>query len=255
MNQDKTILLDNGLRLGYSSDLEMWRADTFFTKEPETISWIDHFKNEQIFFDVGANIGAYANYAAFCNEELQVFAFEPIRKNFEIIQKNKSLNNLKNLSIFEIGISNENKLTKIYLSDTREGNSGAQLDKPVDEKGQQFIPKEVETTMSFSLDYLIYDLDFPCPNFLKIDVDGFEDKIIDGSRRLFEDNRLKSLLIEINASNEESEIHKILESSNFILDDFFNTLPGHSSNRRSKNPENIALNCIYSRPEYLVEKK
>jgi hypothetical protein len=38
---DKNIKLKNGMKLGYGSDLEKWRADTFFTKEPETIYWID----------------------------------------------------------------------------------------------------------------------------------------------------------------------------------------------------------------------
>ena len=40
------IELKNGIKLGYSSDLEKWRADTFFTKEPETIAWIDSFEKK-----------------------------------------------------------------------------------------------------------------------------------------------------------------------------------------------------------------
>ena len=34
-----------------------YRATTFFHKEPETIKWINSFKQGEIFLDVGANIG------------------------------------------------------------------------------------------------------------------------------------------------------------------------------------------------------
>ena len=33
-----------------------YRIKTFFSKEPETLSWIDKFKNKSVFWDIGANI-------------------------------------------------------------------------------------------------------------------------------------------------------------------------------------------------------
>ena len=39
--------------------LTSWRVNTFFTKEPETLEWIDSFnaKDKTIFWDIGANVG------------------------------------------------------------------------------------------------------------------------------------------------------------------------------------------------------
>ena len=34
-----------------------YRHKTFFSKEPETIKWIDGFNKGSTFFDIGANIG------------------------------------------------------------------------------------------------------------------------------------------------------------------------------------------------------
>ena len=35
----------------------------FFSKEPETLEWIDNFsKDSSIFWDIGANIGLYSIY-------------------------------------------------------------------------------------------------------------------------------------------------------------------------------------------------
>jgi len=41
-----------------------FRVRTLFTKEPETIAWIDSFKTGEVFWDIGANIGLYGIYAA-----------------------------------------------------------------------------------------------------------------------------------------------------------------------------------------------
>jgi hypothetical protein len=41
-----------------------YRIDTLQSKEPETIEWIENFNKDDIFFDIGANIGLYSCYAA-----------------------------------------------------------------------------------------------------------------------------------------------------------------------------------------------
>ena len=41
-----------------------WRIETLYTKEPETIEWINSFSKKKniIFWDIGANIGLYSIY-------------------------------------------------------------------------------------------------------------------------------------------------------------------------------------------------
>ena len=50
--------------------------DTFYSKEPETLEWIDNFDNDNkdkiIFWDIGANIGLYSIYAAIKFESVLV---------------------------------------------------------------------------------------------------------------------------------------------------------------------------------------
>ena len=40
------------------------RANTFSTKEPETLEWIDKSESDGVFFDIGANVGLYSLYYA-----------------------------------------------------------------------------------------------------------------------------------------------------------------------------------------------
>ncbi len=55
-----------------------YRAETFPTKEPETLEWIESFNEKSIFWDIGVNIGLYSIYAVKYNNA-QVYAFEPLR--------------------------------------------------------------------------------------------------------------------------------------------------------------------------------
>ena len=54
-----------------------WRVATFFTKEPETLEWIDSFEKKEklIFWDIGANIGLYSIYNALKNKKLHYHFF------------------------------------------------------------------------------------------------------------------------------------------------------------------------------------
>ncbi len=64
-----------------SNELEEYRADSFYTKEPETVAWIDSFNDNEIFFDIGANIGIYSLYASITHS-CKTFCFEPYHKNY-----------------------------------------------------------------------------------------------------------------------------------------------------------------------------
>ncbi len=55
---------DTSLNFFCPNYLIKYRIDTLLTKEPETISWINTFNQDEIFYDVGSNIGLYSCYAA-----------------------------------------------------------------------------------------------------------------------------------------------------------------------------------------------
>ncbi len=73
---NEEILLKDGNCLTFHcpNDLTRWRVQTFFEKEPETLEWIDGFSANDVFWDVGANMGLYTLYAA--SKGTQVLAFE-----------------------------------------------------------------------------------------------------------------------------------------------------------------------------------
>ena len=57
------------------------------------------------------------------------------------------------------------------------------------------------------------------PNYIKIDVDGIEDLILDGAKNILLNKNLRSILIEINDkfADQKNRILQIMKANNFEL--------------------------------------
>jgi FkbM family methyltransferase len=61
-------------------------------------------------FDVGANIGLFSLWAAEqCQNDLQIYAFEPIPKVFAVLSRNAQLLPPNTIKVFECGLAQESK--------------------------------------------------------------------------------------------------------------------------------------------------
>jgi hypothetical protein len=69
------------------------RASSALSKEPDTIEWIDRFEPEDVFWDVGANVGVFSLYAA-RRHCMRVLAFEPFADNYMVLCRNVEMNDL-----------------------------------------------------------------------------------------------------------------------------------------------------------------
>jgi len=60
-----------------TSEAGQYRADTFGTKEPEALAWVDkYFRNADVFYDIRANVELYSLPAATAFPELSVHTVE-----------------------------------------------------------------------------------------------------------------------------------------------------------------------------------
>ena len=106
-----------------------FRADFLLTKEADTITWIDSFKNGQVFWDIGANIGVYSLYAA-VKRHLRVSAFEPSSANFYVLTRNCQLNGLtERLNAYCMAFAGATKLGFINLASYSMGAGSNQFGK------------------------------------------------------------------------------------------------------------------------------
>jgi len=246
---NKLCVLGDTLCFNVSCELERYRVESIFEKEPETIAWIDSWKaseQEKVFYDIGANIGIYSLYAAQTAKKTNIFSFEPVSNNYLALQSNVWLNQATNVYPFNIALSKENKIKNLYLSDLRVGNSGAQIDAPLNEKGEAYHPQKVEKVLSLSVDQLIKNFDLPTPNYIKIDVDGHETDILNGMADTLKNSELKSILIEFNNETEYEYWGAKFFEYGLTIDHSLDDLPNHSGIRRQQKGS-PARNYIFKR--------
>lgn len=178
--------------------LTLWRAQTFSEKEPETLEWIDSFKANSVFFDVGANIGLYSVYAA--SHGIRTYAFEPSVYNLPILAENISLNSLQSLvTILPFAVADISSSDNFLSLSTRElGGALHTFQESYTFDGSPLYTKLQYSIAGFSLDDLILSILRICPRYLKIDVDGIEHLILKGVIKSL--TSIEQIQVEINDS-------------------------------------------------------
>tara|TARA_B100000575_G_scaffold232152_1_gene193430 strand:+ start:2229 stop:3092 length:864 start_codon:yes stop_codon:yes gene_type:complete len=205
------------------NSITKWRVKTFFTKEPETLEWVDGFDDNEkiVFWDVGANIGLYSIYAALKFNNIDITAFEPSTSNLRILSRNISENNLSDkIKINQLPLTDKNnKFLEMQESEFIEGYSMNTFGENLDFEGNSFVSKNKYKILGTSMDYLIENKILEIPNYIKIDVDGIEHLILKGGRTFLKDKRIKSVQVEMNEifKDQYEEVMNIMKISNFRL--------------------------------------
>ncbi len=201
------------------NEMTWWRAQTLLTKEPETIEWIDGFGDGDVYWDIGANIGAYTLYAGM-RPNLRVLAFEPSPFNYYALCRNIALNGLSDrVAAYCLAINDVLTLNHLNMTNVEIGGALSSFGQTTGYWGQALNPVFRQAMIGFSVDDFATRLEPPFPNHIKIDVDGIEAKIIEGARHTLSDPRLKSLLIELDEkrADEINTVSAVLQSCGLKL--------------------------------------
>lgn len=100
----------------------------------------------------------------------------------------------------------------------------------------------------FNLDTLVELKIIPLPNYIKIDVDGNEIKIIKGIKNILSNKNFISIFIEINNFNNKFKYFKnFFNKFHLYPDDKINNFLNHSSIRRKKNNNANCVNFVFSK--------
>jgi len=201
------------LRIGFSNPLEGYRISTYESKEPETLDWFDKaLRDNDVVFDIGANIGLYSIYAAKTKSKAQIYSFEPEAQNFTRLQRNILLNELKNIVPVNVALASGTAFGYLHVSELIA--SSALHSFSTSQLGTQ--AKFKQGIMGISLDDLVLKYGLAQPSLVKIDVDGIEEGIVEGGKRVLSNPACRELLIEINAKQpESSNLYRTIESFGF----------------------------------------
>lgn len=169
----------------------------FLSREPETLAWIDSFKTPCIYWDIGANIGSYALYAGL-RSDVMTYAFEPSPWNYLALCRNIYENGREaNIRAYCIALDDNVGLATLDMDDLSAGGFGHSYgDTPT------VIRPEHKTifhqpAIGFPIDDFRTAFGLAAPHYVKLDVDGNEDKVLAGARSTLADPALRSIMIEV----------------------------------------------------------
>ncbi len=157
----------------------------------DKLSYLQTFDLQTI-LDIGANVGQFALEIRQTLPEAQIYSFEPIKECFkkleEIIESDK---NFKAFN-FALGDKNENlKMNKSSYTPSSSILEMAESHKTFFPHTKENKPEKIEIKR---LDDIAHSLSLSKELLIKVDVQGFEDKVIAGGIKTFK--KAKVVLIE-----------------------------------------------------------
>lgn len=170
-----------------------------------------------VFVDVGANIGLISTYLSIYFPDAKIFSFEPDAKNFSCLSETISCNScFQNIELFPLGLGEKSETKAIFRSTKNEGGHTFVKTSPDQIQTSDYIQIE---TLDNVLGGTISRLDF-----IKIDVEGFEESVLRGAEQLIEKHK-PLMMLEIDHKhiiNQTSVVEYLLKRWGKNLQ-FFNT--------------------------------
>jgi len=148
--------------------------------------------------DVGANEGDFTKAVLDSTDKCKIFAFEPNPPTFDRLSRRFS--GESRLKIVNQGLADAEQTLTLYDQSGKGGTGRATMLSGVFDHiyNQQSVGVPVTTT---TLDAFAEIMGIDQIDYLKIDAEGFEDKILSGAHRLISENRIGTIQLEFNIHN------------------------------------------------------
>lgn len=183
----------------------------YYSGEHYFLSKLNLNNNACNVFDVGANVGNYANHLKGLFPECNIFSFEPHPRIFEHLKANCK----EGFNIYNFGLGDESKELLLYdYNDEQEGSEHASIYKDVFDS----IYKRNTTSFNIQIrtvDDFVKENNIKRINLLKSDTEGHDFSVLLGAKSSIENNIIDIVHFEFNSMNTASKV---------FFKDFFNYL-------------------------------
>jgi FkbM family methyltransferase len=220
--------------------------------EPE-LFWIQNYlKENDVFVDIGANVGAYLFQVEGKLKTENIFAFEP---NKSLYHRLKRI--FPDFQIFPMALSNVNKMAefKIPVINGKQMSSRGTLQLSQKEIGED--KHIIKTVKTLKLDDWADSEQINHINFIKIDVEGNEKETVFGAKKIIEKCK-PTMMIEIEQRHHQKPIWDFiseietwgykatyLDRKSFSLKELTEELMKIQDKKNVKNYQNYINNIIF----------
>ncbi|WP_246988373.1 FkbM family methyltransferase [Halorientalis marina] len=150
---------------------------------------IESLESDNVFYDVGANVGLHACFAGQITTSGSIVAIEPHPKSAKRLKENLELNNITG-EVCEYALASEYDTAVLELSEDRAGAVGS----------VEMDERENGTNVEIDLvpgDNVIRSDEIPAPDVMKIDVDGGEMEVLRGLEDTLRNQSCRLIFCEI----------------------------------------------------------
>ena len=215
-------------------------------------------KHNNVIIDVGANRGQsienflkiYTNYEIHC--------FEPLNNLYKELKKKYSHD--KNIYLNNHALGEENKESKFfrYHNDVNSSFNRPAYGSNWEEKKKIFLNKEKLIEEELKVKVLKLDEYFKINNLkfidlLKIDTQGYEDKVLSGSSEILKSNKINLIQLEFIMGNQYENRLNIIDYENHLIKNNFR-LYGISQKGDLLTKSDISLDLLYVNANYISVK-
>jgi FkbM family methyltransferase len=173
------------------------RSILYFGHQDPKISWVFRrvLRPGDLVVDVGANIGALSIMAARAVGSMgRVLSVEPQPDLVERIRVSCTLNNIANVEVYPVGLSDADRTAKLSVPANNSGYGSLQMQYGPAESG-----RSVDVPLRHAGAFLTEAVGVGPLRLLKIDVEGHEAEVMRGARSWLESHLAEFVLFEVGA--------------------------------------------------------
>lgn len=170
-----------------------------------------YVKDNDTFLDIGSHYGYYSLMCGTKSKSIVVHAFEPVKVNFDVLQKNITDNKLDNIHIHNLAVSDRNGMARISIGESTDASSL---------HGHPIIKTtNVQKTKMISIDNFDVIKTF---QVVKIDTEGHELSVLAGMRKKILKNKPQIFLefnpkCLLNAGTDPSELIAFIHGLDYSI--------------------------------------
>jgi len=181
------------LRLPQNSDYISGQSETPVQRELAR-----RVRPGDVIYDIGANVGFFSLIAArLVGHTGCVYSFEPVAENAASTRENVRLNDLRNVTLFDIAVGRSSGNAELLLT---EWDGGSSLSTSAVKPTEPISRRNVRVV---ALDHIVEQEKLRRPSFVKIDVEGAELDVLYGMSGTIANSK-PILLYEIDDGNKDS---------------------------------------------------
>jgi FkbM family methyltransferase len=173
-----------------------------------------------VVYDIGANIGVYTRVMAQWLGASQVIAFEPMTKNYELLDANIAMGRLQNrVHLCRMALSDADGEEELQIDDMNSGSAvlNSVSGGAASEGRRSFeLPPLTERVKIARLDDTIERESLRPPNMMKVDTEGAEVKVLRGARSTLTTHRPR-LAIALHGEDKAHDTVALLRELGYIV--------------------------------------